>query len=237
MKGSADGEELLRGPTLVVSAEGTRLGVGLLREGEWAALEEREGNAVEQLPGLARKARADAGIAPRHWIYSGGPGTLLGLRFTSLLLGTWARILPEGPATPDAPSPLSHRFSGMVWTARALWRQDPRPFRLLHRWRQGAWNGLLVRGPHPTESELFVVEGDPEDDPEEGPRRELLLRADARPSLPGAETVRLPALSTLREHLNTPGFLTPTRGFPPLQAGSSHYRKWTGGIHGAAPAP
>ena len=233
---AADRDDLLRGPTLVVSAEGSRLGVGRLVEGAWEALAEGEGTAVEQLPGLAREvAGAGGGEAPRHWVYSGGPGTLLGLRFTSLFLHTWARALPD--AGEEAPAqPQAHRFSGLVWTAREAWRADPRPFLLLHRWRRGAWNALAVRGPQPAEADLFVAEGAPESLPAGDLRREVLLRAEARPSVAGADVVSLPPFPTLRDHLGTPGFLVPTRGFPLLQAGSTHYLKWTGGIHGAAPA-
>jgi|GEM_PF-6540201 len=91
-------------------------------------------------------------------------------------------------------------------------------------------------GPQPAEADLFVAEGAPESLPAGDPRREVLLRAEARPSVAGADVVSLPPFPTLRDHLGTPGFLVPTRGFPLLQAGSTHYRKWTGGIHGAAPA-
>ena len=231
---AAEPEELSRGPTLVVSAEGTRLGVGLLVGGAWEAVAEDQGTAVERLPGLAREVVSHTGNAPRHWVYSGGPGTLLGLRFTSLFLQSWARTLR---GSPRGHPPLAHRFSGMVWTAREIWRAEQQPFSLWHRWRRGAWNRLAVEGGELTEADLAVTEGAPEAFLGTRPCRELLLRADAQPSVPGATTVALPPFPTLCHHLGAPGFLTPTLGFPPLQGGSSAYRKWTGRVHGSAPAP
>lgn len=209
-------------PRLVVSGECGRLGAGILAGDRWLAREERPGNLLEELAPLLRRVLAAAEVEPAAlatWIYSGGPGSLLGLRSLAMTLETWAAAGP--------PRDLRRlRFSGMVWTARhQLAAGGPDRFLLASPWRTGAWNLLRVDGAPPSEEDLSVHEGTPEADDD----RPILVLG-ARPGAPPPEAARqvaLPPFESLAARVDEPGFLRPTDRTEPLETGVKRYRKWS----------
>jgi hypothetical protein len=136
-----------------------------------------------------------------------------------MLLATWQ--------TSAAPMKiLKLRFSGLVWTAREIQRQNPgNPFLLISPWRTNAWNVLPVDQSPAVESRLQVIEGAPENQ-NNLPIYVLGERQRAIPPV-GSKNISLPAFATLAHHLDQIGFLTQTEKVEPLQSGTTEYKKWT----------
>ena len=177
---------------------------------------------MEALAAVLGRALGDAGVRPEElaaWIYSGGPGSLLGLRSLAMILETW------GALGDSADEVLRLRFSGMVWTARHLISaRGLRAFVLVSPWRKGAWNVLRVEDRPPCEGDLTVVEGEPVSDGLPGfclgDRPGVVPPADFTP-------VNLPPFAELTAFLDSPGFLHPTERVEPIQSGTTTYREWT----------
>ena len=207
---------------LVVNAEGRRVDAAILQGREWIDSETVEGNSVENLAPALRAILARTKIKPaglHTWIYSGGPGSLLGLRSLAMLLATWEISNP-------ANSISKYRYSGLVWTAREIQRTiTDQPFLLISPWRTNAWNVLRVENHPATESALEVVEGDPAADTDL-PVYVLGERLRAIPPA-GSQTLSLPKIETLAHHIDEPGFLVETNTIEPLQSGTTEYKKWT----------
>ncbi len=217
-----------KGFRLVVAAESGRIDAGVVRDGSWIARAGETGNPVEALAAVLGRALGDAGVRPGDlaaWIYSGGPGSLLGLRSLAMMLETW------GALGGSADGVLRLRFSGMVWTARHLIAaRDLRAFVLVSPWRKGAWNVLRVGDGPPCEGDLTVVEGDPGTGGLPG------FRLGDRPGVvPPADfaPVDPPPFAELTAFLDSPGFLRPTGRVEPIQSGTTTYREW----EPAAPSP
>ena len=206
---------------LVVAAESGRIDAGVVRNGSWIARSGETGNAVEALAAVLSRVLGDAGVRPpglAAWIYSGGPGSLLGLRSLAMIMETW------GALGCSADGILRLRFSGMVWTARHLIAaRDLRAFVLVSPWRKGAWNVLRVEDRPPCEGDLTVVEGEPRT----GGMPGFCLGdrpGTVRPA--GFTPVDLPPFAALTEFLESPGFLRPTERVEPIQSGMTTYREW-----------
>ncbi|MFP4352642.1 MAG: hypothetical protein ACLFSZ_09825 [Puniceicoccaceae bacterium] len=209
------------GIRLVVAAESGRIDAGVVRDGAWIARAGEAGNAVEALAAVLGRALGAAGVRPgglSAWIYSGGPGSLLGLRSLAMTLETWDAL---GGA---AGGVLRLRFSGMVWTARHLMAaRGPGAFVLASPWRKGAWNVLRVGERPPDEGDLTVVEGEPAAGGLPG-----FCLGDrpgvARPA--GFTPVDLPPFAGLAAFLDSPGFLRATGRVEPIETGTTTYREW-----------
>ncbi len=214
-----DREDSLR---LIVNAEGRRVDAAILCGSDWIAHKTLPGNAVERMALVLRTVLEEADVQPATigtWIYSGGPGSLLGLRSLAMLLATWE--------TSRHPRPITRfRFSGMVWAAREIQKEHPGdPFVLISPWRTQAWNLLPVGRTPASESALEVIEGDPPRF-EDRPLYVLGDRLRASPP-PGCQPITLPPMATLARHLDEPGFLVETQKVEPIQSGTTEYKKWT----------
>lgn len=207
---------------LVINVEGHRADAAILQGSSILASSSIQGNPVESLAPVLRDVLSDSGLKPadlKTWIYSGGPGSLLGLRSLAMLLSTWE-------VSNESCSISKYRFSGMVWTARELQRNRPgEPFLLISPWRTNAWNLLPVDTKAAAESELEVFEGTPAASPG---TLIFVLGGRLRTDPPeGTRPVDFPAFETLIHHLDTDHFLVPTERIEPLQSGTTEYRKWT----------
>lgn len=207
---------------LVINAEGRRVDAGIYTGGAWSARETEEGDPVETLASVIRKVLDQSGSDPQdfgEWVYSGGPGSLLGLRSLAMLLSTWEVLLQPG-------SVQKFRFSGLVWTAREIKRQNPgKPFTLISPWRTNTWNAIVVRDDLPTEDSIQVRDG--EIQLEENESLYVLGERFRATPPPKAVPIHLPSFSTLPYHLDTPGFLIETDRVEPRLSGTTEYRKWS----------
>jgi len=181
-----------------------------------------EGNPVENLAPALRSVFEQAKISPGDihcWIYSGGPGSLLGLRSLAMLLTTW-----EVAMRPELVRKF--RFSGMVWAARELQAQHPgQSFTLISPWRTNAWNVLHATGEPVNEGALRVVEGEPV---AEGEAFYCLRGERIRATFPnGCQPVGFPQFDTLFPHLDEPGFLVETPEIAPILSGTTEYKRWS----------
>ena len=206
---------------LVVNVEGRRVDIGIPGSERWEAIESVEGNPVENLAPTLRTLLDRSGLHPGDfdaWIYSGGPGSLLGLRSLAMLLATWeVSLRPKTVA--------QFRFSGMVWAARDIQRKHPgEPFSLISPWRTNAWNVLTVSNLPAEEKNLQVSEGSLHTDL----GKCYFLRGERMRSNPPPEatSVQLPSFETLIHHLDSPGFLTETAKVEPILSGTTQYKKW-----------
>lgn len=142
-------------PSLVLSAEGPLLEVGIWEEGNWIGWVSRMGNPVEDLADMVHNALVEASRSIdeiEQFCYSGGPGSLLGLRCMSMLLSTWGTLRES--------KPLAYfRFSGMVCAAYQLIKKGQAPsFRILSPWRENKWNCLEAINDTPREADIHVLE-------------------------------------------------------------------------------
>lgn len=133
---------LWRGPTLVLDAATATVHAGVLREGRWASLEARPGEALETIFHAVERAldAAELELAGVSALALGiGPGSILGLRLALMAVETWRRL----PAGRDW---SLHAFSGLQTQARILAAQDRDTFHLLTDFRRGQWHRVTVCG-------------------------------------------------------------------------------------------
>ena len=207
---------------LLVNAEGGRVDAAILSQDQWVSSRSIQGNAVENLAPALRGVLSEASIRPNEidtWIYSGGPGSLLGLRSLAMLLSTWETANTHA-------SIRKLRYSGLVWAAREILHETPgEPFLLISPWRTNAWNILPVGKDLPTEADIQVFEGEPVA-PADTSIYVLGERLRAKPPL-GSIPIPFPTFDSLARHLSTPGFLTESEKVSPILSGTTEYKKWT----------
>jgi len=204
--------------TLVLSAEGPLLETGIRRMGEWLSFTQRESNPVEELATMVATNLRETGLAideMEQVCYSGGPGSLLGLRCMTMLLDTWKTLRSGQPAT-------YFRFSGMICAAYQIRKVQALPFRILSPWRENLWNCLLVDQNNPKEGDLEVIS-----DPQEDVATYLLPHRKNWRTLPF--TAREMVDFTVHSLFETDGLanrLTPTKAVEILTRETTSYKKW-----------
>lgn len=123
-------------PTLFLAAEGPEVWVGYSETGHWLRRIKKTGGAVEDLFPAVQEALGGQPVeSVAQFLYTAGPGSLLGLRTASAAIRTWNVLFPAKGY---------FRMSGMVWTARRLQSlpELPPDFCLVAPARSGFWNIL-----------------------------------------------------------------------------------------------
>lgn len=90
------------GPWLWLEASGPQIAVGVLQDKRWIGQARASGMALELLPALIGQALEEAGLAlsaVQGFLYGAGPGSVLGLRLSAVMLNSW-RTLPQWAHTP-----------------------------------------------------------------------------------------------------------------------------------------
>ncbi len=210
------------GVYLLLDAALPRVYAGLLRGGEWLALESSAEPAAEGLfdaveRGLNRAAITLEGVA--GYLFCEGPGSILGMRIASMAIRTWRGYHPGRPVPC-----LAYRNLELLGTALLESGRTP-PFGVLSDARRGHWNFLEINGkgdPAPLrrvpdeQVETAVI---PLWRPDEAPiarppaRDVSSIPYDLAPAAPWF--YRHPLLRTVAEP-------------EPLVLGAPEYRKWPG---------
>ena len=136
----SDCRSLWAGPSLVIDSSTGRTQVGILRNGQWVAYTEIQGEALETIFSGVMDCLGKSGLqlAKVKAVAIGvGPGSILGLRLALMAVETW-RQLHE----------LRHwqlfQFHGLEVQARILIKASSSDFHLLTDFRGGSWHHLEV---------------------------------------------------------------------------------------------
>jgi tRNA A37 threonylcarbamoyladenosine modification protein TsaB len=157
----------------------------------------------------------------RAYLYTEGPGSVLGLRLCAMAIETWSRLFPH--------SANYFAYNSLTLVAAQVLSQSPetRDALILSDWKKDLWNAVAIKSgqiqdPAPVTPETLVSSQSPlyhlpARKGWQSPPREA-QRIEARPD-------RLPQL------LNTPDLLKRTQGVQLYSAGSNTFQKWTARRH------
>lgn len=130
------------GSWLLLDAGLPALYAGVLRNGEWLALERRWGSAGEELFAAVREALAASGVGLdglAGFLYCEGPGSILGMRIAAMAVRVWRRR-----TTGRLPC-LAYGNLELLAVALLENGETP-PFAVFSDARRGHWNCLEVSG-------------------------------------------------------------------------------------------
>ena len=129
-------------PALVLDASAGSIFVGVIGEdGTWLAYQQSTANALEGLFPAVDACLQAAGRPLdliRSYIYSEGPGSVLGLRLCAMAIETWARIHPHDCRL--------YRYNSLQLTSLLVGRDHPEaiPALLVSDWKKGVWHSLQM---------------------------------------------------------------------------------------------
>jgi tRNA A37 threonylcarbamoyladenosine modification protein TsaB len=129
-------------PTLVIDGSGSTIFTGVIgQNGKWLAQYEQVGAPLESLFPSVEVTLADAQLNfsdLRSFVYSEGPGSVLGLRLCAMAIETWSRLYPQS----------AHYFSynSLQLTAALICIDRPEldNVLLVSDWKKGAWNAVKI---------------------------------------------------------------------------------------------
>jgi tRNA threonylcarbamoyladenosine biosynthesis protein TsaB len=145
-------EHPLQGNWLALDASASQSQVALLRNGSLIALHESEAHASEALTegchqvflkGALRGPTELQGLA-----YCSGPGSILGIRLSIMLIRTWNTLYPQ------CSFKIAHFRSLTLagWQAQVLgMAPTASPYRIICEWRKDQWNTQSFQSGHPDE--------------------------------------------------------------------------------------
>lgn len=215
--------EILRGPTLVLDAGGSRIYGGLLAHNQWVHWESSEEQALESLYSLTRSCLRESRqtLADlKAFAFCDGPGSTLGLRLASAAILTWQQLSGES-------LPVYHYHSLQLTCFPLRPSGNPADSWLITDYRKNDWLGTSLDRPDCIEqldTERVTSLS--------GPVYYLPQRKSWIPPPRPTQTVAYP-FETLPSFLASPN---PGRlEERPLLAlpGKSDYRKWTPERHRA----
>lgn len=213
-------------PALVIDASGNAVFVGLLHHQQWLASQRIETPALEGLFSAVDKVLTDARSSLDQvaaYIYSEGPGSVLGLRLCSMAIETWSRLYPQ-PAKRFA-------YNSLQLSAQLIRIDYPEATEalLVADWKKGAWNAVKIRSGTIGSTEVVDDEA-------------LKTWSDAFFHQPqrkgwqsppsGATTVNY-SPERLPEVLTGNALLRPTEGVELYSSGVNTFQKWTAERHRA----
>lgn len=214
-------------PRLVIDGSHRFVFAGLLDGGgAWLARSETQGAPLEQLFPAVRSVLDRAAIELEElsgFVYSEGPGSVLGLRLCAMAIETWTRLAPRDG------QPLA--YNSMRLTA-ALVLKDHAPDRalLVSDWKKGAWHAVRIEAGRTGPLEVIddrALRG------WEGPLFHLPQRKGWQKPPDNAVPLDY-APERLTEVIHESDLLRPTQGVELYTAASPGFRKWTPERHRAS---
>ncbi|MGB0413761.1 MAG: hypothetical protein ACPGJU_04880 [Coraliomargarita sp.] len=213
-------------PALVIDASGSSVFVGLLQDQQWLANERVQAPALEGLFIAVDQVLADANSSLdqiQAYIYSEGPGSVLGLRLCSMAIETWSRLYPQ--------SANRYAYNSLQLTARLIRIDQPDADNALivADWKKGAWNAVKIQGGSIGDTE--VVDDDTLNNWSDALFHQPQRKGwQAPPS--GATTVNY-SPERLPKVISSTKLLRPTEGVELYNAGVNTFQKWTAERHRA----
>ena len=215
----------LKFPALVVDGSSARFFAGILdAEGRWLAKVEACKPALESLFESVNTAleTAELEIADlRAYLYSAGPGSVLGLRLCAMAIETWHRLEEKAPAL--------FAFNSLELVAADLIDRSvvSQESLLVSDWKKEVWNGLRLhpRGWDSVEPfETSIVQN------WTGPLYHLPARKGWQSAPANAIEVHYDP-ACLSRVFSRPGLLSGTNGVCLYESGLNTFKKWTAERH------
>jgi len=207
-------------PALVIDASSPCVAAGVLgADRTWQAYAEYAGGALESLFSCVEQAlqAAQTELSElRSFIYSEGPGSVLGLRLAAMAIQTWSRLQPE-------PLPR-YAYNSLCLTAELILRDQPQLSNglLVSDWKKDAWHAIQFAdgkaGP------LKVIDTATLN-AWSGPRFHLPQRKGWQTPPENCTTVAHQP-KCLIDCLDETGLLWQTEGIQLYSASSSRFQKW-----------
>lgn len=214
-------------PLLVIDGSGIDCFVGILNtEGQWSARSLATGTALEGLFPSLHSTLADASLGIEEikaFIYCQGPGSVLGIRLSSMAIQTWALLR-------DAP-PVYFTFDSLQLTAACILKDTPSPQEalLVSDWKKGTWHAVRLE---PDSCGATTVLDSESLEAWEGPLFHLPQRKGWQSPPKNAQTVAYQP-ARLNEFLTDSRLIRPTETVILHQATVNSYQKWTATRHRA----
>ena len=220
-------EQAFKLPALVIDGSGTSTFVGALgHDLRWIASEQSGFAPLESLfPTTERLLNAaDLDLeAIRTFIYSEGPGSVLGLRLCAMAIETWSRL--------TTPQPQLFAYNSLRLAAANLINQRPdtRDALVISDWKKTAWNAVRIE-----KGEIGPSEPASTDELQQWKGRlyHLPARKGWQAAPAGAETIQSSA-ETLPQFFDGPEILHPTESVELYSSGVNTFQKWTPERHRA----
>ena len=136
---------LINLPALVLDASTSTLFVGVVGQGgTWLAQSKETGNALELLFSKVEEVLAAANLRLSNissFVYSEGPGSVLGLRLCAMAIQTWRQTSIQSTSL--------FRYNTLQLCAAliSIDHPDSCPATLVADWKKGAWHGLNIEPP------------------------------------------------------------------------------------------
>ena len=216
-------------PTLVIDGSGSTFFAGILdASGNWLAKSEQAGAPLESLFPTVEAVLQSAKLTLsdlRSFIYSEGPGSVLGLRLCAMAIETWSRLNPS--------SAHYYAYNSLQLTAALISLDTPElgDALLVSDWKKGAWNAVTIRDGQPEATDAV-------DDAAIIDRSGALYHLPQRKGWQKPPVGAIPAEyrpDRLPELLSHPALLKQTDGVQLYTTGINTFKKWTPDRHRAAP--
>lgn len=213
-------------PALVLDASGNAVFVGLLQNQQWLAKQRIDAPALEGLFTAVDQVLAEAKCSLDQigaYIYSEGPGSVLGLRLCSMAIETWSRLYPQ--------SAKLYAYNSLQLTAQLIRidHPDAEEALLVADWKKGAWNAVKIQSGSIGGTEVV-------DDDALAAWQAVLFHQPQRKGWQapptGAATVNY-SPERLPEVLTKANLLRPTEGVELYNSGVNTFQKWTAERHRA----
>ena len=214
-------------PALVIDGSGASTFVGVLGEDRrWLAAEQSGSAPLESLFPTAEMVLEAAGLgldSIQSFVYSEGPGSVLGLRFCAMAIETWSQLTPNRPKL--------FAFNSLQLAAVNLIRARPetRDALVISDWKKTAWNAVKIEGGEIGPSEPVSTEDLQE---WEGQVYHLPARKGWQEAPNGARRIDSTA-EALPDLLDGPEILKPTKEVELYSSGVNTFQKWTPERHRA----
>lgn len=212
-------------PALVIDGTGSSTFVGVLGpEAQWLARQNSGAAPLESLFETVERVLEDAEIdfdSLQAYVYSEGPGSVLGLRLCAMAIETWSRLYPQ--------SAKRFAYNSLQLAAGEILQKQPsiHSAYVISDWKKDLWNGVEIRRgriaatkPVPiTELSTF-----------NGSIFHLPARKGWQDPPEFAKTIRANP-HALPELLHWPDLLKATESVQLYNAGANTFQKWTAKRH------
>ena len=214
------------GPILVIDAAAPLPIAGVWRDGAWLAYARSDAAPVESLFPLIQKTLGEAGVGLSDisgYIFTEGPGSVLGLRSAAMALRTWSH-------TPGlTPRPV-FTVNSLALAAALAVAKTPElataPFTVFAAARRDRWNAFTHGDGAWAECDAAALTARP------APHLKLPAREFATTPVPASDFDTAAAFAAHPEVLTLPGLLRPTAA-PDAANHANTYVTWTGDRHRA----
>lgn len=217
-------------PALVIDGSGRSTFVGVLGpEAQWLDHQSSGAAPLESLFGTVARVLENADIhfdRLRAYVYSEGPGSVLGLRLCAMAIETWSRLYPQ--------SARLYAYNSLQLAAAEILRRQPsaQSAYIISDWKKELWNSVAIK-----EGKIGTAKPVPVDqlDAFDGSIYHLPARKGWQNPPEFAETIQ-PTPQVLPELMHRPGLLQTTESVQLYRAGTNTFQKWTAERHPPSPS-